>query len=356
MRVLSLTKYGRNAASTRQRVLQYIPELRAAGIDVDHHALLGSDYVASLSTGGRYSKAAIAASYARRLVELGSARGYDLIWVYAELFPYLPKTFERLAFLSGKPVLYDIDDAFFHQYDDNPRWLVRRLLGGKLDTLLEGAAACSCGNQYLRDYASRLCKNSVIIPTIVDTSVYKPDRHENHDVPLIGWIGSPSSWCNVQPLLPLLQTIAETGRVRIRVIGAGVKAERDRFPGLEMVEWEEEGEVGEVQAMDIGIMPLLDRPFQRGKSGYKLIQYMACGIPTIASPVGVNSQIVRDGETGFLARDFEEWKSGLLRLIESPDLRRRMGTAGRERAQAEYSLAVQAPRLIELMVRAVQGG
>lgn len=356
MRVLAFTKYGRTAASTRQRLLQYLPALREAGIEVDHRALLDEDYVTSLSTGGSFSKRRVMASYAQRFGDLRRASEYDLIWIYAELFPNLPAWFERLAFRSGTPVIYDLDDAFFHQYDENPRALVRLLLGGKLEPLIANATACCCGNDYLRDYAARLCPNCVVIPTVVDSEVYRPLDRRASERPLIGWIGSPSTWCNVQPLLPTLQAIAASAPVRIRVIGAGIKAEQDRFPGLEMVPWEEASEVEEVRAMDIGIMPLLDLPFQRGKSGYKLIQYMACGLPTVASPVGVNGQIVREGETGLLAREPEEWRSALMRLIADPELRSRMGAAGRARAEAEYSLAAQAPRLAELMLRTGRGG
>jgi glycosyltransferase involved in cell wall biosynthesis len=341
-------KYGASAASTRQRVLQYIPHLERAGASVSCDTLLSDDYVRSLSTGGGYSKRQVARAYARRMRLLRAPQA-DLLWVYAELFPNLPARFERHAFRSGKPVVYDIDDAFFHQYDDHPNPLVRALLRGKLEPLPAGAALCLCGNDYLRDYASQWCSNSVVLPTVVDTETYVPrsDRAPR-ERPLIGWIGSPSTWCNVQPILPVLQQVAAEEKVRIRVIGPGAQAEADRFPGLEMVPWNEASEVSEVQDMDIGIMPLLDLPFQRGKSGYKLIQYMACGIPVVASPIGVNSEIVDDGRTGLLATTKQEWREALIRLIANAALRTRMGRMGRAKIEQSYSLASQAPRLVRL--------
>jgi len=142
--------------------------------------------------------------------------------------------------------------------------------------------------------------------------------------------------------------MARNGQIRIRAVGAGAKAKADAFDGLEFVEWSEASEVAQVQGMDIGIMPLLDRPFERGKSGYKLIQYMACGLPVVASPVGVNSDIVRIGENGFLASDPEQWSTSLQALIEDPGLRSRLGQAGRARVEMDYSLASQAPRLVEV--------
>jgi glycosyltransferase involved in cell wall biosynthesis len=355
MRVLSFTKYGRAAASTRHRVLQYLPRLAEAGIEVDHHALIPDDYVLSLASQDGYSRAALARRYRDRFRQLRAAKHYDLIWVYAEMFPKLPAAFERLVFRSGRPILYDIDDAFFHQYDDHPRAPMRWLLGGKLEPLLRGARLCCCGNDYLRDYALRFCPDARVLPTVVDTEIYRPRAGPPPEgPPLVGWIGSPSTWCNVQPILPVLEEVVRSGLARVRVIGAGREAERDRFPGLEMADWSEPTEVEEVRAMDIGIMPLLDLPFQRGKSGFKLIQYMACGLPVVAAPVGVNGQIVGGDRHGFLARAPGEWRDALFRLIGDPALRSRMGEANRERAVALYSLAAQAPHLIAAMRDAVQ--
>jgi glycosyltransferase involved in cell wall biosynthesis len=355
LRIAAFTKYDREAASTRQRVLQYVPSLEAAGIRIDYHPLLGNEYVRSLASGSKPARLSIVQAYAKRLAQLLTGPDCDLIWIYAELFPFLPAGFEKLAFRTGRPVIYDFDDAFFVPYDEHARRWVRRLLSGKLDVLIEGAAACCCGNDYLRDHASRLNERSLVLPTVVDADVYRPAPERTGEPPVIGWIGSPTTWANVGPLLPILANLCREHGVRFRVVGAGARAERDGFDGLDLIEWSEAGEVAEVRAMDIGIMPLLDRPFERGKSGYKLVQYMACGLPVVASPVGVNRQIVIDGESGILASSGEEWTEALTRLILDPDLRARMGSVGRARAVEHYSLASQAPRLIELF-RSVADG
>lgn len=349
MRVVAFTKYGAEAASTRQRLLQYLPALGAAGIDVEWHPLLGDDYVRGLTRGARSPKAAIARRYVDRMRQLVRVRGADLIWVYAELFPYLPAMFERLAFAARAPVVYDFDDAFFHQYDEARRPLVRRMLAGKLEPLLRGAAACACGNAYLRDYADRFCDRTVILPTVVDTDAYRPAPAERGGAPVIGWIGTPSTWAYVRPVLPLLAALAAERGIRVSVVGAGAAAEADRFDGLDLVDWREETEVAEVQRMDVGIMPLPDEAWARGKSGYKLVQYMACGLPVVASPVGVNADIVMQGETGFLARTPAEWRDALAALLDDAALRRRMGDAGRRRAEARYSLGHCAPRMVDLL-------
>ena len=348
MKVAAFTRYSREAASTRQRLLQYLPRLREAGIEVEHHPLLDDEYVRSLATGQPYSKASVARAYLDRGRQLAASSSSDLVWIYVELFPYLPALIERTA-TSGRKVVYDMDDAFFHHYDDSSNPLVRGLLGGKHGKLLSQAAACTCGNGYLRNFAAQHCPNSIVLPTVVDTDIYLPIDRGQVTSPVIGWIGSPSTWPNVRPLLPLLQELCSKYDISFRAVGAGAAAEADRFPGLELVEWREESEVAEVQRMDVGIMPLVDSPFERGKSGYKLIQYMACGLPAVASPVGVNRNIVEDGVNGFQATTEADWRRALIRLIGEPALRRQMGARGRTLVQASYSLNCNVPRLIALL-------
>lgn len=355
MKLSAFAKYGSQAASTRQRMLQYIPMLAAAGIDVDCQFLAGNDYVRSLVSGGGYSRIGIARAYADRFAKLLFGPVGDVIWVYAEMFPYLPAGFEKLVFRRGKPVVYDFDDAFFHQYDENENPLLRGLLAGKLEPLLKGAAACCCGNAYLAEFASRFCANSIILPTVVNTETYRPIPRNGGEPPVVGWIGSPSTWRFVQPYIPLLASLAREHGITIRAVGAGAAARGDLFPGLELVEWSEESEIREVQGMDVGIMPLPDEPWAWGKSGYKLIQYMACGLPVVASPVGVNREIVLSGQTGYLATSLQEWERDLVDLIRRPQVRASFGAAGRERAVSDYSLAVHAPRLVDLLEAVAAG-
>jgi glycosyltransferase involved in cell wall biosynthesis len=348
MRVLAFTRYDAEAASTRQRLLQYLPILAGAGIQVDVRPLLRADYVRSIAGGPPVPRSTIVRWYAQRMAQLREAADYDLIWIYVELFPWLPVAVDWLIYRAGKPVIFDFDDAFFVQYDESSRPLVRGALGGKHATLLKQAAAAVCGNEYLRRFAEPHCPRSLVIPTVVDTNRYVPAPARIDGSPVIGWIGSPSNWDNVRPLLPLLRELVTTRGVRVRVVGAGAVPPGDRFDGLELVPWSEQTEIEEVQRFDIGIMPLRDLPFQRGKSGYKLVQYMACALPLVASPVGVNSEIVTQGETGFLATDEQQWRTALTRLIDDRDLRSRLGQAGRRRAEESYSLASQAPRLASL--------
>lgn len=353
MRILALTKYAGLAAGTRQRFVQYVPYLRDHGIEVEIVPLLQDSHLEAFNQGRRRGLGAPVA-YMKRLALLLTRRDYDLLWVHFELFPYLPGWAERLAGWSGKPVVYDYDDAIFHMYDSNPRAAVRRLLGRKLEGMLSRAAAVVCGNRYIQDYAERFCPNTLIIPTVVDIDVYRPGEAEAGPsaAPLVGWVGSPSTWVNVEPVVPAVFAALAPFGGRFRAVGAGTAAAPR--PGLELAAWSQATEIEELQRLDIGIMPLIDRPFQNGKCGYKLIQYMACGVPVVASPVGVNSEIVTHGENGFLASTEAEWTEALGRLLSDPDLRRRMGEAGRRRVEERYSLQVQQPRLLALFRSCLQ--
>lgn len=354
MRVLALTKYGAEAASTRQRLLQFAPYLRERNIEIVAQPLLDDAYVRALAQGRPASRAKVGASYLKRLLRLPMARGYDLIWIHFEAFPYAPGLLEQLLAIPGRPVIVDFDDAIFHMYDRHRSPLVRRLLGNKLRPLLRLAAGVTVGNDYLRDYVAQFNPAVTVVPTVVDTNRYVPAEHAAALPTVVGWIGSPSTWRYMEEVLPDIMPVIERAGASFRAVGAGPAAAR--WTGIESVPWTEATEIAEVQRMDVGVMPLPEEDWARGKCGYKLIQYMACGLPTIASPVGVNSTIVQQGDTGFLAKTPDQWHAALQQLLGDGDLRRRLGQAGRERVVEHYSLASQAPRVFQAFEAALAKG
>lgn len=350
MKIATLTRYGNLAASTRQRFVQYQPYLRQMGFDMVPCPLLDDGYLQRQYSGERMGRGQIAACYLRRLRWLLSRPDVDLIWLNYDLFPFLPGLAEQLLRVPGKPVVFDLDDAIFHKYDLHPNPLVRVALGRKLHSTIGASQMALCGNAYLADYARPLCRRTEIVPTVLDTDVYVPsqDREARSGPVRIGWIGTPSTWNEYMvDLLPMLAQVAAASDARLAVMGAAHKT--IEAPFVDFLGWTEAGEVPFLQTLDIGIMPLTDTPWARGKCGYKLIQYMACGLPVIASPVGVNAEIVENGVNGFLVSSEAEWREALGLLLRDPELRHRMGRAGRLTVEARYSLQVWGPRVARMM-------
>lgn len=338
-RGIVFAKYGTLAASTRQRIVQAIPYLEREGITIDIEPLFDNDCMHALFTQGKYGIANILRAYVNRLQTLVCIKKYDFIWIQYELFPYLFGEIEALIRFTNKPIIYDFDDAVFHRYDQHPQTVIRQLLGNKLAPLLRNSDIAFCGNAYLADYAKQYCKHTQIIPTTVDINRYK-NKPQSPAIPTLGWIGSPSTWSYCEPFTDLFSSFIKSKQVSMLVVGAGNKP----FP-FTFRDWSEATEVADIQAMDIGIMPLNDDPWARGKCGYKLIQYMACGLPVIASPVGVNRDIVEHGINGFLASTEQEWRSAIEQLLSDASLRERMGKAGRAKVETHYSIQQVGPRI-----------
>tara|TARA_R110002049_G_scaffold241333_3_gene415185 strand:- start:1668 stop:2744 length:1077 start_codon:yes stop_codon:yes gene_type:complete len=348
MNILLLTRYSRNGASSRLRALQYIPYFKKAGWDVEVAPLFDDAYLDAL-----YGKARgmgrVARYYQARVALLLSRSQADIIWVEKEILPWVPCLFERLILPSGVPVVTDYDDAIFHNYDMSSNPVVRAILGRKIDRVMAASTVVVAGNAYLAERARTAgAKQVVLVPTVLEARSYGlANLALTNDKPVIGWIGSPSTWNGyAAPMMPLLISIADSEAAMIRAVGAAQDAASDTM--LEILPWSEESEVSSIQSMDIGIMPLDDSPWAQGKCGYKLIQYMACGLPVVASPVGVNTKIVEHGVNGFLASTEDEWREALTTLLRDPDLRRRMGEAGRQKVKDGYSLEVWGPRVTDL--------
>lgn len=349
-----LPRYDVLGASSRLRMLQYIPALEAAGIHVDAAPLLDNRYVSDLYS-GRISPARILRAYVRRLWILWTARGHELIWLEKELFPWLPAWLERLVLPARMPLVVDYDDAVFHRYDQHRSRLVRWLLGRKIDRVMRRADMVIVGNDYLAERARAAGSMHVEwLPTVVDLQRYAPRTiEESSDEVIIGWIGSPATAHYLHLVAPALAAVAS--RHAIRCVAIGARPDQVSDTPFEAWPWSESTEVSMLYRIHIGIMPLPNEPWEQGKCGYKLIQYMACGLPVVASPVGVNMQIVQTGENGELAEGIAEWSQAIERLVTDVDRRRRMGEAGRQSVQRDYSLQAQAERLAGMLRQAARG-
>lgn len=348
MRILLLTKYGSLGASSRLRTLQYVPALRSKGWDVHVQPLLDDTYLLALY-GRRFTATQALSGYMRRLGFLVSGGAYDIVWVEKEVWPWIPFGLER--FIRPKRARYvaDYDDAMFHRYDQHSSDLVRRVLGRKIDKVMADADVVMAGNEYLARRASEAGAAKVeIVPTVVDMARYtaRPSA-VGHGVPVVGWIGSPDT---VRFLRPRFEVFARLKQYRdVRLVAIGARPDQVDGSPFEAVPWSEATEVELLRSLDVGIMPLQDTPWQRGKCGYKLIQYMACGVPVIASPVGVNTRIVQHGESGFLASTDDEWLAASEKLLDAPGLRARLGSFGRAHVEGAYSLSAQTPRVLSIL-------
>lgn len=355
MKLHLLLRYDRLGASSRMRSLQYIQWFEAAGLSLVVSPLFSDAYVSGLQAGSR-SLGEVARAYWSRLGTLMRADDSDLFWIEKELLPWLPASWEMALALNRVPYILDYDDAVYHVYDSHRSKTVRKVLGSKHTLLMQRATLVIAGNEYLASKARRSGARRVeIVPTAIDLNRYllSPTGvgRGSATLPVIGWIGQRSTAAFFESLAPMLQRLQSSGRCLVRAIG--IESEATKF-GFEAVPWSEETEVESLKSFDIGIMPLSDGPFERGKCGYKLIQYMACGLPVVASPVGVNAQIVEHGVSGFLADTAADWEAYLGALIDDAQLRRTMGAVGRAKVERSYCVQVTAPRVIELLLQAVQ--
>ena len=350
MNVLMLPRYGRLGASSRMRFFQYLPWLEAEGISVATAPLFSDGYVRGLQQNTR-SLLEVARAYVGRVQALLSSRRFDLLWIEKEALPWTPAWFEKALLSSAVPYVLDYDDAVFHLYDQHRNLAVRALLAGKHPALIHGAAQVVAGNDYLADFARQAGARQVeVVPTVIDLDRFPaamPARTAQRATPpLVGWIGQRATASFLTPYKALFERLSASGRARFAAIG--IDAQSLGLP-MSSIPWFEETEAAAVSSFDIGIMPLEDAPFERGKCGYKLIQYMACGLPVVASPVGANCQIVEHGVNGFLAESPAQWEEALQTLLADSALRARMGQAGRQKVERQYCLQVSGPKMAALL-------
>jgi glycosyltransferase involved in cell wall biosynthesis len=351
MRILALTRYSSRGPSSRIRFYQYILYLTDCGVKLEVVPLLDDNYVHRLYAGESPSIFSVVGAYARRIAKLMKSRSYDLLWIEKELFPWLPAWAERILAVSGVPYVVDYDDAVFHRYDMHANPIIRGWLGKSIDAVMHHASTVVVGNDYLAGYARRAGASRIeFLPSVVDINRYSI-REKTAGTFRIGWIGSPITAPYLGMIRDALEWATQKLDMQLVLVGAG---NRDPLPGLakDILPWSEASEVADIQSFDAGIMPLPDGPFERGKCGFKLIQYMACGLPVIASPVGVNTHIIEQGKTGFLPSSSADWVQAFALLSRNVDMRNEMGKAGRMKVEQEYSLQMANPRLLEILKQA----
>jgi glycosyltransferase involved in cell wall biosynthesis len=354
--VLALTPYPQGCVpGQRFRIEQWAPLLRAEGIEVTFSPFLPAGLMDALYRRGHTGRklGAMLRGYLRRFAEVGRlARGaaFDVVFVYREAWLLGPALLERLL-ARRSPIVLDFDDAIYlGDTSEANAW--SRLLKSrrKTETICRVARHVTVGNEYLAEFARRHARAVTVVPTTIDTEAYAMTPRPRNPAPVVGWSGSVTTVPHLTTVAEALKRLAARQRFELRVIGGDVKL--DGLP-VRCQPWRAETEVEDLRAFDVGLMPLPDDGWSRGKCGLKALQYMALGIPPVVSPVGVNASIVQDGVNGLHARTEAEWVERIASLLRDESLRRRLGAEARKTVESRYSARLHAPRMAGVLREAV---
>lgn len=341
------------APGQRYRIEQWQPHLERENIKVDYFPFADDRLMERLYQPGRtVAKAAgIVAAFARRIRDLLHVRRYDVIYLYRAAGMIGPAALEVILDVLGRPIVLDFDDAIYltHTAEANKKlgWLK---WSGKTAALCRWSDHVVVGSSILAEYARTYNLQVTVIPSSVDTTRYRPraQRHAGDQI-VVGWTGSSTSQTYLEEFAPVLRELLPRHRVELRV-------HSDREPRLTGVPfvwrpWSAQTEVEELSQFDIGLMPMPDNPWARGKCAMKALLYMALGIPVVCSAVGVNCEVIQHGINGLLARTRHDWLHHLQSLIGDPVLRERLGAAGRATVEEQYSMDCCAARFANVIRR-----
>lgn len=316
--VAFLPLYSRKYASSRYRIFQFLPYLQQKGFRLSVLPAPERRLIARLE-------------YIPRLVKL--AQSADVLFIQKRMLPDF-----LLRWLRQRPVrlIFDIDDAVY----------LRPKQKRRIDAMMVASDVIIAGNEILAAYARQLNPNVVVIPSVVDCTHYRPAERQSNSPLIVGWIGNNPNRGDFTDMPPILDWLGKKYRekVLLRFVSSH-PLNMESAVAMEWIPWTLEGSLPALQSFDVGIMPLPDTSWNQGKCGFKLIQYLATGVPSVASPVGVNAQIVENAKTGFLAGSAEVWQQGLATLLDNEELRTKMGRAGRNHIQDKYSVTAVLPFL-----------
>jgi len=363
MNVLALASYPVEAAATRYRVYQFVKPLAERGINLTVRPFLDSDAFARLYQSRQIMQTALgfSVSAVRRFGDVFSARDADVLFVQREAMTLGPPVIEWLATKVGRcPMVLDLDDATYVSYTSPTYGRLGKTLKwfSKTDDLIRWAQVVTCGNRVIAEYVTGKGTPARIIPTVVDTNVFRPAKPDRDGSPLIiGWVGTHSTYPFLKSIFPVLQKLAGDHSFRLKVVGAGTDDIRISGVEVENLPWQLSRETSDFQSFDIGLYPMdaasYGSEWIMGKSCFKAIQYMAVGIPYVVTPVGVCSEIGEAGVTHFTANSPDEWYDALGTLLKDGERRQRMGTAGRQYALTHYNVSDQADKLAQALREAL---
>ena len=339
MKLSIYTRYDKLGASSRYRYFMYLDGLCRAGWSARIHPFFSNRYLKKLYSTGRKSGVSFIVSTLKRVIQLQFS-GKQLLIEY-ELLPFVSYKIER-RLLKNKKYVLNFDDDVWEKYRSKPA------LADKFDKLITAASGVIVANDMLWERCLRLNNNVIKIPTVVDTNLYCSDKPKFERFTVV-WIGTPVTYCFLQKYKKQLQAMAEKIDFELLVI-AVKRLEKKAIPGVNMrfVDWSQENEIELLMRSHVGIMPLTDDAFARGKSAFKLIQYLAAGIPVIASPVGENCTVVNDEVNGFLAYNSENWVDYLETLATDQVLYNKFAQAAKNSA-TQFSVQKYSPIMMKFL-------
>lgn len=326
-------------ASQRFRLEQYTEYLNSENIEFTFSPFFSKGANKFLYKKGGTLKKVVATltGFGRRFLDIFKMGSYDYVHVIREAIPIGPPISEWFAAkVLGKKIIYEFDDAVWMKAATVNNTAPRNK--GKAASICKWSHKVVGGNDFLVDYGKTHNENTQYIPTTIDLVNHhnKQKQHSDTSPVTIGWTGTFSNLPFLDEVVPALRKINERKAIRFLVICNQAPSQKDAF--IDFVEWRAASEIEDLMQIDIGLMPLSGNEWNKGKCGFKILQYLALGIPAVASPVGVNATIIEEGVNGFLCNTEDQWLNSLEKLIDSADLRNEMGQAGREKVRASFSV------------------
>ena len=357
IKAIFLTQTSILGASARYRVYQFLGYLESNGINCTVSPAVSDNifkkYHESLNifTKTQFYTGLIL----KRITDLTRIKKFDVVFLQRDILIHLYPILEKIIALLNKKIIFDFDDALhLFPVNKNPGLLLNLLWDRrKIERIIKISKQVIAGNNFLKRYAEEFTKNVTVIPTSINLGLYKFNSVKNftkEKTIIIGWIGSQVTFVYLERIFPIFEELAKRYKIELKVIGA--KGRLSNTLQINYKDWNLNTEVEDIASFDIGIMPLTEDEWSEGKSATKLLQYMASGIPAIASPVGVNTEIIKDGMNGFLADTKEAWIKKISLLIENQQLRNEMVNNARSDVEKFYSVRVNGPKLLEVLKKA----
>ena len=342
-KIAFIVPYPRGVApSQRFRFEQYIPMLEQNDFDTTFHPFFTNEAYHLIYLPGKFTKKSLGVfiAFIKRFLLMFQLKHYSIVFIHREASPIGPPIFEWIiAKVLKKKIVYDFDDAIWLENTSQSNQLISRIKRhSKVESISKWASLILCGNHHLMEFARKYNLNVEYIPTTIDlvNGHNQLKQHKNQNKVVLGWTGTHSTIKYLHEIEDVLLELQKKYNIQINIISN--KEPVFKKLAFNYIPWVKEKEIEDLLFFDIGIMPLLNNEWAKGKCGFKALQYMALGIPSVISPVGVNTEIIKDNNNGFLASNNNEWIEKISKLIESKVLRESIGNSGRLTVLEKYSV------------------